>query len=105
MQEIQKDQVVANLMQKDKQEKNYGGIRRLGYFFGMLGLAVIYFIFIAAWQGPDAQPIAPNFVLVVTLVLSFILVVNRLHNIGKSGWWSLFLLFPVLGLIPLAMSD
>ena len=95
MQEIQKDQVAANLIQKDKQEKSYGGIRRLGYFFGMIGVAVINGVFTGVAQG---EPGIAFFGTIVILVLSFVLIVNRLHNIGMNGWWSLLILVPIVNL-------
>lgn len=82
-------------MQKDEQEKNYGGIRRLGYFLGMVGVAIINGVFSAVAQGePGIAFLRP----IVTLVLSFVLVVNRLRNIGMSSWWSLLILVPIANL-------
>ncbi len=78
-----------------KQEMNYGGIRRTGYFFGMLGVCVLNGTLNAAAQG---EPGVASFVLIITLVLTFVLVVNRLHNIGKSGWLSLLILVPIANL-------
>lgn len=94
MQEIQNEQAAADLIQQNKQGKNYGGIRRLGYFFGMIGVAIINAVFSAAQGEPG---ITFNGA-IVTLVLSFVLVVNRLHNIGMSGWWSLLILVPIANL-------
>ena len=95
MQEIQKEQAPADLMQQNKQAKNYGGIQRLGYFFGMIGVAVINGVFTGAAQGEHGIAF---FGTIVTLVLSFVLIVNRLHNIGMSGWWSLLILVPIANL-------
>jgi len=78
-----------------KQEKNYGGIRRLGYFFGMIGVAVINAVFTGAAQGESGIAFLG---LIITVVASFILVVNRLHNIGKSGWLSLLIIVPIANL-------
>jgi len=83
----------ADLTQQDKQEKNYGGIHRTGYFFGMLGVAI--FNAVAQAQG---EPGIAYIGLIITFVACFILVVNRLHNIGRSGWWSLLILVPLANL-------
>jgi uncharacterized membrane protein YhaH (DUF805 family) len=85
----------ADLIQQDEEEKNYGGIHRTGYFFGMLGVAVINGIFNAAGQGESG---IASIAWIITLVASFVLVVSRLHNIGMSGWWSLLILVPVANL-------
>ncbi|MCH9022028.1 MAG: DUF805 domain-containing protein [Planctomycetes bacterium] len=74
--------------------KEYGGIRRLGYFLGMFGLGGLNYMF----ELTDDPVIAP-FGSLIVLVLSFFLVVNRLHNIGLSGWWSLLMLVPVANLL------
>lgn len=77
------------------QEKSYGGIRRAGYFFGMLGVSVLSVIISAAAQG---EPGIEFFGLIIAYVLTFVLVVNRLHNIGKSGWLSLLIFIPIANL-------
>ncbi len=85
----------ADLIQQDEQEKNYGGIHRTGYFFGILGVAVINGIFDAAGQSESG---IASLGLIITFLVSFVLVVNRLRNIGMSGWWSLLILVPVANL-------
>ena len=85
----------ADPIQQDEQEKNYGGIHRTGYFFGMLGLTVIgNILFVAALDVPDII----YFIQIIAIALSFVLVVNRLHNIGMNGWWSLLILVPLANL-------
>jgi len=78
-----------------KQGKNYGGIRRLGYFLGMIGVAVINAVFTSAAQGESGIAFLG---MIITVTASFILVVNRLHNIGKSGWLSLLIIIPIANL-------
>ena len=85
----------ADLVQQDEQEKGYGGIRRLGYFFGMTGVAVINAVFTGTAQG---EPSIAFFGIIVISVLPFVLIVNRLHNTGMSGWWSLLTLVPIVNL-------
>ncbi len=85
----------ADSIQHDEQVKNYEGIRRTGYFFGMLGVAIVHGIFNAAAQGELGLA---SLGLIITCALSFILVVNRLKNIGMSGLWSLLILVPLANL-------
>lgn len=85
----------ADPIQQDEQEKNYGGIHRTGYFFGMLGLTVIGNILIVASLD---VPAIIYFIQIIAIALSFVLVVNRLHNIGMNGWWSLLILVPLANL-------
>ncbi|HEY5798676.1 MAG TPA: DUF805 domain-containing protein [Burkholderiaceae bacterium] len=40
-------------------------------------------------------------VLLLTLVPSFAVGARRLHDTGRSGWWQLLWLVPVLGWLPL----
>ncbi len=37
----------------------------------------------------------------VILVFSWLLMIRRLHDITRSGWWSLLLFIPVVGFIAL----
>ena len=83
----------AGLLQQDKQENKYGGIRRTGYFLGILGIFVLYIVAQATAVAANEPGIA-SIGLIITLVPLFILVVNRLHNIGTSGWWSLLIIVP-----------
>jgi len=85
----------TNLVQQNKQKKNYGGLHRTGYFFGMLGIATLQVIFNVVAPGNQEIVILG---IIITLVPAFILVVNRLHNIGMSGWWSLLILLPIINL-------
>ncbi|MFC1739295.1 DUF805 domain-containing protein [Planctomycetota bacterium] len=83
------------MKRRSRKKKNYGGIHRTGYFFGMLGVTVIYGILVAAARG---EPGAALLGQIIVLAVSFILLANRLHNIGKSGWMSLLILVPFANL-------
>lgn len=73
--------------------KQYGGIRRAGYWLGMVGVTVLNVLFSLA-----GEPGLALFGSLIAIVLSIVLVVNRLHNIGMSGWWSLLILVPIANL-------
>ena len=87
----------AGLLQQDNQENKYGGIRRTGYFLGILGISVFNTVAYATAVAAN-EPIMANIGMIITLVPSFFLVVSRLHNIGRSGWWSLLILIPIANL-------
>ena len=65
----------------------------------MLGLSVACAILYAAVQANLGIIILSQ---VVAIPLSIALAVSRLHNIGMSGWWSLFMLVPVVNLYIMA---
>jgi uncharacterized membrane protein YhaH (DUF805 family) len=92
MQQVCEVQEVNDFIRQDTEQKHYGGIRRIGYFFGMLGAGVLSTACNVATEG---EPSVALLGLAVVNVLAFILVVNRLHNIGMSGWWSLLILVPI----------
>lgn len=73
--------------------KEYGGIGRAGYLLGMAGATVLNYLFSLA-----GEPGLTLFGFLIAIVLSFVLVVDRLHNIGMSGWWSLLILVPIANL-------
>ena len=71
----------------------YGGIGRIGYFLFVIAISILGSIIGSAGQG---------FLYVgflVTLILSLVTVISRLHNIGKSGWWSLLIFVPFANLV------
>jgi uncharacterized membrane protein YhaH (DUF805 family) len=73
--------------------RTYGGIRRTGYWLGMFGLAMLNLMFT---QAEDLRLVVTGFLIVIPLC--FVLVINRLHNIGTNGWWSLLILVPIASL-------
>jgi uncharacterized membrane protein YhaH (DUF805 family) len=72
----------------------YGGIGRLGYWLGCFAMLAIYVVFRLADRGAGEL----GFAIVINFVLSFVLVVSRLRNIGMSSWWALLLLVPCAGI-------
>ena len=85
--------------------KEYGGIGRGMYFLGMIGANAVSLIAQVIGQSIVVQGARGLGVIVillgsiVALVVSFVLVVKRLNNVGMSGWWSLLLLVPIANLI------
>lgn len=75
-------------------EYSYGGVGRLMYFLGLIGLGVFHAIIAETSEtGP-----AYIFLGIIALVLTFILVIGRLRNIGRGAEWSLLLLLPLANL-------
>jgi uncharacterized membrane protein YhaH (DUF805 family) len=82
----------VDLKQESPEQKHYRGIRRLGYFLGMLGAGALCEMcnmtassqFGVAWVGS-----------LIALVISFILTVNRLRNIGMDEWPAIFIFVPL----------
>ena len=68
--------------QPDQCPKSYGGIGRLLYFLGMIGISFLGAMVDVAIREEGVESADIRYILV--LVLSFILVVNRLHNIGRK---------------------
>ncbi len=78
-----------------------GRITRLDYFLGsvLAGIAAwaIALIFETLF-GSVVGAVAFMLVYALLILVSFSLVVRRLHDIGVSGWWSLLLLVPFVNL-------
>lgn len=73
----------------------YGGITRLPYWLGTIGLMVLNFMMGMAARG--APPLAMLGILVV-IVGSFILMAQRLKNIGMNPWLCLLGIIPIVNL-------
>ena len=79
------------------QGRTYGGIRRLPYF----GYSLLINIVSTALQFAMAASDMGALILVVSLagaVFGIWIVVQRLINVGLSGWWVLGLLVPILNI-------
>ena len=75
----------------------YGGIGRLGYFLGMLGLLFFQgFINVLSAESPGFGILG-----IATLVGFFVLVVKRLRNIGRSSSSAVFIIIPIANLFVL----
>ena len=75
----------------------YGGIGRLGYWIG--SLVMVLFIILLNFAAMEAgEPGYSTFAALVSLPVSFLLVISRLNNVGKSGWLSLLTLIPIANL-------
>ncbi len=69
--------------------RKYGGIRRTGYWLGMLGVSILHVLL-----SMPLEPGAPSPSL-LPIVLSLVLVAYRLRNLGMSAWWVLAAFVPI----------
>lgn len=85
----------------------YGRLNRAQYWLRMVplfvGLLALYGIVLAA-KGNRSDfalliaAIAVVFMIVVTVAI-YATLVKRLHDCGRTGWWSPLLMVPLLGLV------
>lgn len=78
-----------------------GRLRLLAYGLGLyIGLIVITFVLglIAGIVGLPAE-IAGGIGIIVYAIGTFILLVQRSHDMNMSGWWSIAALIPLIGLV------
>lgn len=73
-----------------------GRINRINYLVGII-IAIIVLIVIQEFiRKIENIPLLSGIILIVFIVYIYSLVVRRLHDTGRSGWWAL------LGFIPFA---
>ncbi len=78
-----------------------GRIARLNYFLGSViaGLAAWAIVLIVAVLfGRTAGAIALMIIYAILILISFSLVVRRIHDLGWRGWWSFLMLIPFVNL-------
>jgi len=78
--------------------RDYGGIGRLQYF----GYSVLVGIINNVLQYAAISAGVPEAVFVLTLLglgVSIVLVVQRLKNLGYSGWWAIGFIVPILNIL------
>lgn len=85
-----------------------GRLGRRGYWLGGIIVTIIFSIAVAITPSPDAQETSEalsmlscmgSIFMLLTIWISLAIVVKRCHDRGKSGWWALFAMIPVIGTI------
>ncbi|MDK9706726.1 MAG: DUF805 domain-containing protein [Desulforhopalus sp.] len=57
----------------------------------------VLFAFLLSWGGQRINQSLGSILSLITLLPSLAVAARRLHDIGRSGWWQLVGLIPVLG--------
>ena len=71
----------------------------LWYWLAYIVFYILAFALTAVTEKPIMLMIVLGIFLLGTLLPNFSLIVRRLHDIGKSGWYCLFVLIPIVGAI------
>lgn len=82
--------------------KEYGGIGRLVYIGGLIGLNIVLGLMgvgVVFLLGPESLAAVIVLVRIGGFVLSLALMAQRLINIGTNPWWVLGMLVPILNLL------
>ena len=75
-----------------------GRIGRKGFWFGFLIWFLLTISLGIAIESLTDSVFVQLFIILPTYFL-FIISTKRYHDLGKSGWWSLFILLPVVGML------
>ncbi|RLQ94869.1 DUF805 domain-containing protein [Falsibacillus albus] len=85
--------------------KNYVGFqgraRRKEYWMYLLINQIIIFILATIEYFADIDPYLKGIYYLATLLPALGVSLRRLHDTGKSGWWLLVALIPIVGIIVL----
>jgi len=78
-----------------------GRARRKEYWFFSLFNGIIYMVIYAIFAliSENASLLTSGLYSLAVLLPGLALTVRRLHDVGKSGWWYLIMLVPILGWI------
>ncbi|WP_120430534.1 DUF805 domain-containing protein [Acinetobacter baylyi] len=83
--------------------KNYanfdGRARRKEYWFFRLGMLILVIMASLIDTILETDVIFTGLVLLASLIPDLAVSVRRLHDTGKSGWWFLISLIPIIGMI------
>ena len=71
-----------------------GRSRRSEYWWVMLFNVIVSVVLVLL---PDSLAFLSSLWSLAILVPSLAICIRRLHDVGKSGWWYLFLLIPLVG--------
>lgn len=94
-------QAVPAGSQSDREERGKRGMSRGSYILCLIGLfALGLLVRWSVYENPEMAPL----VILIGIPLSICAIVchvKRCHNIGKSGWFVLWLLVPIVSLLVL----
>lgn len=75
-----------------------GRLNRLNFLLGAISIFVISAI-LSKFDGRDAWGLFTGLAVLFSIFFGFSLYIRRLHDISKSGWWSLLMLVPLVNII------
>ena len=87
--------------------KNYANFtgrdsRKEYWMFYLMYMILTIIVSVAdAMLGLNGMAVLP--VVLLSIIPSIAIGARRLHDIGKTGWWQLLYLIPLLGLVPFIM--
>lgn len=76
-----------------------GRASRSEYWYGYLGFVVPYLVLVVLGTSVKAVVFVALLFVLAAIVPNIALGARRLHDIGKSGWWQLIGIIPVIGTI------
>ncbi|KRE48078.1 DUF805 domain-containing protein [Paenibacillus sp. Soil522] len=83
--------------------KNYAGFQgrasRKEYWMFMLFYSMIYILILILESIANLPPVISGLYYLSTFLPSLAVAARRLHDTGKSGWWNLIVLIPLIGVI------
>lgn len=80
---------------------DFQGLSTRGEFWGFVALFVALFRGVLMSEDPFLAGALVGMWFALNIVPSFSIQVRRLHDSGRSGWWSLLLIVPLVGSIAL----
>lgn len=83
----------------DESLREYGGIGRLAYLGYSFLVGVVANVIAGVADGTEAGPAILGIAFIGSIALSVFVVVQRLKNMGYSGWWSVLIFVPLANLL------
>ncbi len=75
-----------------------GRLNRLNFLLGAISIFVISAA-LAKMDGRDTLGLFSGIAVFISVFMGFSLYVRRLHDIGKTAWWSALMLIPLVNII------
>ena len=83
----------------DEPLREYGGIGRLAYVGYSFLAGIVMNVLAAAAAATEAAPALFGVVVVAAFAATIFITVQRLKNLGYSGWWSILMFVPLANIL------
>jgi uncharacterized membrane protein YhaH (DUF805 family) len=83
----------------DEPLREYGGIGRLAYVGYSFLAGIVFNVVGAVAAGTEVGPAVVVLAIIASIGLTVFITVQRLKNMGYSGWWSLLIFVPLANLL------